>query len=136
MKRASSILFCVTLLATLGCGDRTDHADYATEHADDATSHAAHESEGAAVDTTTASATTAAGTVTGDTHETEIGCAHCVYHMDGVDSCKAAVKIGDQIVLLQSDVDPHGLCAKPIKATVTGEMSEGVFVASLVDVAE
>ena len=131
MKRASSILFSLTLLASLGCHG-TEHAK---DHYDAATTS---DSASAAVDATADAATTALATTAAAvvTHETEIGCGHCVYHMDGVDSCKAAVKVGDQIVLLQSDVDPHGLCAKPKKAIVSGGMQDGVFIASKVDIQE
>lgn len=54
----------------------------------------------------------------------ELGCGSCTYHMEGVEGCQTAAKVGDKTMLVDGDVDAHslGLCKSPRNATVKGSM--------------
>ena len=93
------------------------------------------ESESETVQTAEIAATPAAAT--GETMEVEIACAGCIYGMDGIEHCMAAVKIGDEIAILEGvEIDAHatGLCSAPKQAMVIGEIKDGKFVAAMVEV--
>lgn len=88
--------------------------------------------------TTAARAVDAAKTVAeGESITCEVGCAGCVYHMEGINHCAPAVKMaGGEPMLLQGiEVDAHGLglCEGAREATVMGKVQDGVFIASAVE---
>jgi len=68
----------------------------------------------------------------------EVACGHCIYGMDGVTSCKLAVKIddGDPILVTGSDVDltAHNLCSTAGHAVVTGEIEDNTLVVTAVEI--
>ncbi len=63
----------------------------------------------------------------------EVACGSCIYEMDGVEGCEAAVKIDGRPYLLKGvkGLDAHaaGLCKSAKHARVLGEVKDGVFVA-------
>lgn len=66
----------------------------------------------------------------------EIGCASCIYKIDGVEGCVAAVKIGSQPLLVQgTQIDAHalGLCTQAKQALVVGNVEGDKFVASKIN---
>ena len=63
----------------------------------------------------------------------EAGCGSCIYEMPGVDSCKTAVLVDGQHLLVSgdhSDAHPLGLCSAASPAIVTGEVKDGQLVAT------
>jgi hypothetical protein len=67
--------------------------------------------------------------------EAEVGCAACIYAMDGIKSCTTAAKIGDEVRLVQGGgVDAHaaGLCKTARNATIVGHVEGDTLVASSV----
>jgi len=68
------------------------------------------------------------------TVDAEIGCAKCVFHMDGVTGCTVAAKVGDTVMLVEGGgVDAHSLCSGSQPAKVTGTIGDGVLHATKVD---
>ena len=64
----------------------------------------------------------------------ELGCAMCIYHMDGVEHCTVAAKVGDEVMLVKGGgIDAHGLCGRPKMAEITGKMQEGELHASNIE---
>jgi len=67
----------------------------------------------------------------------EIGCAMCIYDMDGVAGCKPAVVVDGQPRLMTGvDMDLHafGLCTAPRQAVVSGRLEGQTFLATKVTV--
>lgn len=65
--------------------------------------------------------------------QTEVACGKCVYGMAGVQGCETAVKInGVPLLVRGSSINAHdsGLCGSSKTAVVSGEVEDGVFVAS------
>lgn len=65
--------------------------------------------------------------------QVEVGCAMCIFKMDGVQGCKLAAKVTGQPVLVSgSDVDAHtaGLCSKSMQATISGKVEDGKLAAA------
>lgn len=64
----------------------------------------------------------------------EVGCADCIYGVDGVKGCdKIAAKVSGQTLLVTGlDFDAHGagLCGTAKQASLTGVVKDGEFVAS------
>ncbi len=63
----------------------------------------------------------------------ETGCGHCTYHMDGVRSCRLAVKIdGKPYLVTGADVSvgKARLCGVTKKAEVTGTVKDDTLVAT------
>ena len=64
----------------------------------------------------------------------EVGCADCIYNVDGVKGCdKIATKVNGQTLLVSGvDFNFHdaGLCSKAKQASLTGVVKDGEFVAS------
>ena len=66
--------------------------------------------------------------------DVELGCAKCVYHMEGVEHCTVAAKVGDEVMLVKGGgIDAHGLCGRPKMAEITGKMQEGELHASNIE---
>ena len=66
----------------------------------------------------------------------EVGCGSCIYGMDGVEGCVTAVKVGDKHYLVTGvELDAHssGLCDSAKQAKVAGEVRDGKFVASKIE---
>lgn len=66
----------------------------------------------------------------------EIGCGACIYGMEGVKGCVTFAKIGDTpYVVTGAELDAHssGLCESAKKAEVVGEVRDGKFVASKIE---
>ena len=69
----------------------------------------------------------------------EVGCATCIYDMKGVEGCVTAVKVGDIAYLLAgAELDAHkvGLCNGSKRANAKGEVKEGKFVATSIEIAK
>ncbi len=68
---------------------------------------------------------------------TEIGCAMCIYDMDGVAGCTPAALIDGQPRLMTGvDMDLHafGLCTAARQAVVSGRLEGQTFLATKVEV--
>ena len=66
----------------------------------------------------------------------EVGCAMCVYDIDGVTSCKLAAKVGDNPMLVSGaevDLSEHGLCEAAGTAVVSGRVDGDMLVATMVE---
>ena len=66
----------------------------------------------------------------------EVGCAMCVYDIDGVTSCKLAAKIDDNPMLVSGaevDLHEHGLCEAAGMAVVSGRVDGDMLVATTVE---
>lgn len=66
----------------------------------------------------------------------EIGCASCIYKIDGVEGCVAAVKIDTQPLLVTgTQINAHalGLCTQAKQAIVIGNVEGDKFVASKIN---
>ncbi len=64
--------------------------------------------------------------------DVEMGCATCIYKMEGVSGCKGAVKVGGRALLfIGAALNAHavGLCAAAKKAVVTGKVKGDEFIA-------
>ncbi len=67
----------------------------------------------------------------------EVGCAMCIYDMDGVAGCQPAVVIDGQPRLMTGvDMDLHAfdLCTAPRQAVVSGRLEGQTFLARTVKV--
>ena len=67
----------------------------------------------------------------------EVGCAMCIYDMDGVAGCQPAVVVDGQPRLMTGvDMDLHayGLCTAPKQAVVSGRLEGQTFLATKVEV--
>ena len=68
----------------------------------------------------------------------EVGCAKCIYKLDGATDCsKVAASINGQTVLITGiPVDAHalGLCSAAKMASLKGAIEDGKFVATDVQV--
>ena len=67
----------------------------------------------------------------------QVGCAMCIYNMDGVAGCQPAVAIDGQPRLMTGvDMDLHayGLCTAPRQAVVSGRLEWQTFLARTVKV--
>ena len=63
----------------------------------------------------------------------EVGCATCIYKMEGVSGCQLAAKIDGVARLVEgSDVDAHaeGLCSAAKQAKLAGKIEADMLVAS------
>jgi len=71
---------------------------------------------------------------------TEVGCGSCIYEMEGVDECVAAVLIDGSPYLVEGikGLDAHavGLCKSTQHARVEGEVKDGVFKAKGIQLAD
>ena len=66
----------------------------------------------------------------------EVGCAMCIYDMDGVQGCTLAANIdGEPMLMTGVDVDlhAHDLCSVAKDAVVTASMEGDGLVASTID---
>jgi len=71
-----------------------------------------------------------------------VGCAMCIYEMDGVDDCVLAVKIAGKPYLVEgSDIDDHGdahaadgLCNAEHQAVAVGRIEDGKYVAQRIEI--
>ncbi len=127
MKRLLFSAFVATFaFSFIGCGSGGESADSASHKADGAQTTASK---------VVASAKKIAADGVGIS--CEVACAGCIYHMDGVEGCIPAVKMatGETMLLKGVPVDAHGLglCKAAAKATVSGKVQDGTFVASAVD---
>ena len=83
---------------------------------------------GNTADSSDASVTTAAATET----IFEVGCAACIYSMEGIDHCATAVKVGDTLYLLagaELDAMSNELCESTKQAKAVGSVQDDKFVA-------
>jgi hypothetical protein len=66
----------------------------------------------------------------------ELGCAHCIFHTPGVESCQPAIKLNDRVLKLEGPeavMAPFGnmrLCSASVMAHVDGEVHGDAFVAA------
>ena len=76
------------------------------------------------------------GVAAGNDHA-QVGCAMCIYDMDGVAGCKPAVVVEGQPRLMTGvDMDLHafGLCTGPRQAVISGRLEGPTFLATKVKV--
>lgn len=66
----------------------------------------------------------------------DAGCANCVFHMPGVQSCKLAVMVDGQVYFVSGakNVDAHQFCSGPKQVVVSGDIEEDYFVATAFEV--
>lgn len=126
MKRiAIPVLVAIFALSIAGCGSNEQVAEK--------TADTANQVAGTAAKTLTAAKQIAEG----EGVACEVGCAGCIYHMEGVEGCTPAIKMadGEPMMLHGVPVDAHalGLCKAARGATVMGEVQDGAFVASAVE---
>jgi len=65
----------------------------------------------------------------------ELGCAKCIYDLEGAEGCETAVKVGDKVLMLSGfEVDAHkvGLCKSAKTAEAAGAIDGDAFVATAV----
>ena len=63
----------------------------------------------------------------------EVGCAGCIYKMEGVTGCTTAAKVQDHVYLVEGGgIDAHtsGLCQTSRQATVVGRIEGDKLIAS------
>ncbi len=69
----------------------------------------------------------------------EVGCASCIYEMEGVEDCELAARIDGKTYLVELEgFDAHGagLCAGAKTAVVTGAIEGDRFHATSLELAE
>ena len=69
----------------------------------------------------------------------EVGCASCIYEMEGVEDCELAARIDGKAYLVELEgFDAHGagLCAGAKSAVVTGAIEGDRFHATSLELAE
>jgi len=69
----------------------------------------------------------------------DIGCAHCLYKIAGVNECAPAVTVNGKTMLLSGgnvDMKTADICKAAKKATVEGKVEGDKFVATKVDIAK
>lgn len=74
-----------------------------------------------------------AASIPDTTMEAEVGCAGCIYGMDGITRCITAAKLDERVVLVEGGgVDAHeaGLCKAPGNATIVGHLRDDTLVAA------
>ena len=117
MKNSLAVgLFVATLMWMTGCGSSTAPAPEA---------EAAFEPVAAA----------APAEAVGEEMTLEVGCATCIYDMEGVTGCVTAAKVGETAMLVEGGgIDAHndGLCGSARMATVVGEVKDGKLHASTI----
>ena len=68
----------------------------------------------------------------------EVGCAKCIYQVDGAKGCSqvAVVVEGNPLLICGVQIDAHGagLCGATKMASVEGTVEDGKFIASKVEV--
>ncbi len=72
-----------------------------------------------------------------ENQDIEVGCAMCVYGMEGVQGCALAAMIKGKPMMVQGvelDMYDHGLCSVAKRAVVSGKFEGGELVASKVEV--
>ncbi len=72
-----------------------------------------------------------------ENQDIEVGCAVCIYGMEGADGCALAAKIKGKPMMVQGvelDMYDHGLCSVAKRAVVSGKIEGGELVASKVEV--
>jgi hypothetical protein len=128
MTRILSVLLAFAVAAfALGCGGSGDSASET-----DTGETAAEMAQGAGEEAMGEAAMTAP-------IHAEIACASCIYHMDGITECTPAVRIQDKTMLLTGvEIDTHGsgLCAAAQHAHLKGQIVDGKFVATALDLDE
>lgn len=62
----------------------------------------------------------------------DAGCANCVYHMPGVQSCKLVVMVDGSPYFVSGakNIDPHQFCSGAKQVVVSGNIEEDWFVAT------
>ena len=72
-----------------------------------------------------------------ENQDIEVGCAMCVYGMEGADGCALAAMIKGKPMMVNGvelDMHGHGLCSGAKRALVSGKIEGGELVASKVEV--
>ncbi len=129
MKRFLFLLLTFSLVVCVaGCGGSGEKAEETAQKAAGDLETAAEEAA--------AEVQEAVEEIAGEEMIVEVGCGHCIYHMDGLEACAPAAVVGQDTLLLTGvEIDAHaiGLCTAPKKATVTGQVKEGELVISRID---
>ena len=131
MSQKLLILLIASSMLLLGaCNSKTesakDHDHDHGEHADHDHGHD-HDAEGMASKLSTEP-------IEGG-QAVELGCASCMFDLEGAEGCETAVKVGDKVLMLSGfELDAHksGLCKATKKAEVAGSIDGDNFVASAV----
>ncbi len=93
---------------------------------------------GCSQDTSTKAPTVAPGALASlENQDIEVGCAMCVYGMDGVQACALAGMIEGKPMMMNGvelDMHDHGLCSGAKRAVVSGKIEGGELAASKVEV--
>lgn len=69
--------------------------------------------------------------------DVEVGCAMCMYEMEGIETCVTAAKVGEQVYLVSGGgLDAHttGLCSTTKQATLVGRIDGDRLVATSITV--
>ncbi len=86
-----------------------------------------------------AASTDQASDLHASTMTVEVGCASCIYEMEGVEDCELAARIDGKAYLVELEgFDAHsaGLCAGTKTAVVTGAIEGDRFHATSLELAE
>ena len=87
----------------------------------------------------TAASTDQASDLHASTMSVEVGCASCIYEMEGVEDCELAARIDGKAYLVElKGFDAHGagLCAGTKTAVVTGAIEGDRFHATSLELVE
>ncbi|MBA3847179.1 MAG: hypothetical protein H0X45_11095 [Planctomycetes bacterium] len=126
--RFLTVLVFVSLVGLVGCGDDDRH---------DGHDHSQHADHGAAAPSSPADKTEVKAAITGATRDAEIGCADCIYHVEGVSGCGelAAVIDGKPMLVTGHGLKIHaaGLCKAAKSARLQGAVQGDRFVATAVE---
>jgi len=127
MKIRFALATCA-LVAVAGCSEKSEETQEAPT------------SQAAAVDSAIESASAATIQNVAFTDATlEIGCGMCIYEMDGVDGCTTAAMVNGMPFLVtgvEFNAHASGLCGGAKQAVVSGEVKDGAFVATKIEVQE
>ena len=123
------LLIAGSVLLLGSCGKtETARGDHGHDHGD----HAGHDHDHGDAAATDALLSTKA--IEGG-QKVELGCAKCIYDLEGAEGCETAVKIDDKVLMLSGfEVDAHkvGLCKSAKAAEAAGAIEGDNFVATAV----
>ena len=126
--RALTLGLGLTLLFALGCRSEEEPAE-----ANNPVSEASEAAQEAVE-----SGETTVGEAMATLTSAKVGCAGCIYNLEGAQGCQLAVKVGGEAMFVTGDhgINAHtaGLCSGEKDAQVAGEVVDGKFVATKVEI--
>lgn len=136
MSRIVLSLFAAAgVLLFSGCGSSDQAHDHDHDHGHDHAHHDHDHDHAHDGDSATAVASKLSTNPIEGGQTLELGCAGCIYELEGAEGCETAVKVGDKVLMLTGfELDAHsvGLCKSAKAAEVAGSVDGANFVASAV----